>query len=146
MDIDMGKIIRQELEKTGWSISQFAQKIRRDRTIVYYIFKRKVFDTDLLYDISMALNIDLFKYYTEALERENEMIRLRKSKEPYKICKTRKIFLEVEVSEDEYQDFMKKRLWAYAQSLFSDLLLSNAPASYLLSAQTEYHPGTISGR
>lgn len=110
MDIDMGNIIRQELEKTGWSVSQFAQKIRRDRTIVYYIFKRKVFDTDLLYDISMALNIDLFQYYSEALERENEMIRLRKTKETHQDFQKRKILLEVEVSEDEYQNFMKKRL------------------------------------
>lgn len=108
MDIEIGNIIKRELEKTGWSISQFAQKIRRDRSIVYHIFKRKVFDTDLLYDISMALNIDLFKYYSEALEKNNEMIRLHKAKDEQKIVRKRKIFLEVEVSEDEYQAFMKQ--------------------------------------
>ncbi|WP_286693595.1 hypothetical protein [Odoribacter sp. N15.MGS-14] len=108
MDIEIGNIIKRELEKTGWSISQFAQKIRRDRSIVYHIFKRKVFDTDLLYDISMALNIDLFKYYSEALEKNNETIRLHKAKDEQKIVRKRKIFLEVEVSEDEYQAFMKQ--------------------------------------
>lgn len=55
----------------------------------------------------MALNIDLFKYYSEALEKNNEMIRLHKAKDEQKIVRKRKIFLEVEVSEDEYQAFMK---------------------------------------
>ena len=58
--------------------------------------------------ISMALNIDLFKYYSEALEKNNEMIRLHKAKDEQKIVRKRKIFLEVEVSEDEYQAFMKQ--------------------------------------
>ena len=56
----------------------------------------------------MALNIDLFKYYSEALEKNNEMIRLHKAKDEQKIVRKRKIFLEVEVSEDEYQAFMKQ--------------------------------------
>lgn len=55
-----------------------------------------------------ALNIDLFKYYSEALEKNNEMIRLHKAKDEQKIVRKRKIFLEVEVSEDEYQAFMKQ--------------------------------------
>ena len=55
----------------------------------------------------MALNIDLFKYYSEALEKNNEMI-LHKAKDEQKIVRKRKIFLEVEVSEDEYQAFMKQ--------------------------------------
>lgn len=55
----------------------------------------------------MALNIDLFKYYSEALEKNNEMIRLHKAKDEQKIVRKRKI-LEVEVSEDEYQAFMKQ--------------------------------------
>lgn len=110
MEFEIGNIIKRELEKTGWSISQFAQQIRRDRTIVYHIFKRKVFDTDLLYDISMALNIDLFKYYSETLEQNNEIIRLHKTKDLTSLPPKRKILLEVEVSEDEYQNFIKKQL------------------------------------
>ena len=62
----------------------------------------------LIINISMALNIDLFKYYSEALEKNNEMIRLHKAKDEQKIVRKRKIFLEVEVSEDEYQAFMKQ--------------------------------------
>lgn len=110
MEFEIGNIIKRELEKTGWSISQFAQQIRRDRTIVYHIFKRKVFDTDLLYDISMALNIDLFKYYSDTLEQNNEIIRLHKTKDLASLPPKRKILLEVEVSEDEYQNLIKKQL------------------------------------
>lgn len=111
MDIEIGNIIKQELEKTGWSISQFAQQIRRDRTIVYHIFKRKAFDTDLLYDISMALNIDLFKYYSCLLEKNNDIIRIRKSQEPpQKQTAARKILVEMELTEEEYQNLLKNKL------------------------------------
>ena len=48
------------------------------------------------------------QYYSEALEKNNEMIRLHKAKDEQKIVRKRKIFLEVEVSEDEYQAFMKQ--------------------------------------
>ena len=37
----------------------------------------------------MALNIDLFKYYSEALEKNNEMIRLHKAKDEQKIVRKR---------------------------------------------------------
>ena len=57
----------------------------------------------------MALNIDLFKYYSEALEKNNTLDRVfHKAKDEQKIVRKRKIFLEVEVSEDEYQAFMKQ--------------------------------------
>lgn len=103
MDFEIGNIIKQELEKTGWSISQFAQQIRRDRTIVYHIFKRKAFDTDLLYDISMSLNVDLFEYYSHLLEKNNDIIRLKKNKTEKKPVVKRKVLIEVELTEDEYQ-------------------------------------------
>ena len=56
----------------------------------------------------MALYIDLFKYYSVALEKNNEMILHLRAKDEQKIVRKRKIFLEVEVSEDEYQAFMKQ--------------------------------------
>lgn len=109
MEIEIGDIIRQEFEKTGWSVSQFAQKIRRDRTIVYHIFKRKIFDTDLLYDISMAFNIDLFQYYSRHLEKNNEIIRLKRNDSAKKIDNKRKILIEVEVSEEEYINLINRK-------------------------------------
>lgn len=105
----MGDIIRKEFEKSGWTVSQFAQKIRRDRTIVYHIFKRKIFDTDLLYDISMAFNTDLFQHYSFLLEQNNEMIRLKKEKTfSEKSAPKRKILIEVELSEEEYRYLVEK--------------------------------------
>ena len=58
--IDIGERIRLVFKKTGWSVAYFAQQIQKDRTIAYNIFKRKIIDTSLLYDISMALNTDIF--------------------------------------------------------------------------------------
>ena len=52
--IDIGERIRLVFKKTGWSVAYFAQQIQKDRTIAYNIFKRKIIDTSLLYDISMA--------------------------------------------------------------------------------------------
>lgn len=109
MEIEICNIIKQEFEKTGWSATQFAQQLKRDRTIVYHIFKRKVFDTDLLYDISMALNIDLFKLYSEVLEQNNEVIRLKNQKDSCSIIeKKRKVMIEVELNEDEYRMIVSK--------------------------------------
>lgn len=106
MNIEIGHIIKQELEKSGTTISQFAQKIFRDRTIIYNIFKRKSLDTALLYDISMALNVDLFKTYSDALTRENELIRLQKAKESPLPAPKRKIMLEIEIDEEEYRTLL----------------------------------------
>lgn len=110
MDIEIGDIIKSEFDKTGWSVSQFAQKIRRDRTIVYHIFKRKIFDTDLLYDISMAFNIDLFEHYSKLLEKNNEIVRMRK-KESISNTRSvkRKVLIEVELTEEEYQNIIQKK-------------------------------------
>lgn len=111
MNNEINDIIKLEFEKTGWSVSQFAQKINRDRTIVYHIFKRKIFDTDLLYDISMAFNIDLFKHYSQRLEESNDIIRLRNNSENQTAIsgeKKKKVLVEVELTEEEYQDLISK--------------------------------------
>ena len=68
MKLDIGEIIRQEFEKSGLSASQFARMINKERTLVYHLFKRQSIDTDLLYQISMILNVDLFQLFSEKLE------------------------------------------------------------------------------
>lgn len=110
MDIEINQIVKQEFEKTGWTVSQFAQEIKRDRTIVYHIFKRKIFDTDLLYDISMAFNTDLFKHFSRLLEENNDIIKLRNKQEAeIPNQKKRKVFIEVELTEEEYQNIINKK-------------------------------------
>ena len=78
--IDIGERIRLVFKKTGWSVAYFAQQIQKDRTIAYNIFKRKIIDTSLLYDISMALNTDFFQYFSDCLAENNKLIRIKKEK------------------------------------------------------------------
>ena len=88
--IDIGERIRLVFKKTGWSVAYFAQQIQKDRTIAYNIFKRKIIDTSLLYDISM--------------EKE-------KKSSPHPV-KKKKILLELEITEEEYGHFMNHILKA----------------------------------
>ena len=111
--IDIGERIRLVFKKTGWSVAYFAQQIQKDRTIAYNIFKRKIIDTSLLYDISMALNTDFFQYFSDCLAETNKLIRMEKEKKssPHPV-KKKKILLELEITEEEYGHFMNHILKA----------------------------------
>ena len=98
--IDIGERIRLVFKKTGWSVAYFAQQIQKDRTIAYNIFKRKIIDTSLLYDISMALNTDFFQYFSDCLAENNKLIRMEKEKN---------LLL---ITEEEYGHFMNHILKA----------------------------------
>ena len=78
--IDIGERIRLVFKKTGFSVAYFAQQIQKDRTIAYNIFKRKIIDTSLLYDISMALNTYFFQNFSDCLAENNKLIRMEKEK------------------------------------------------------------------
>lgn len=92
--IDIGERIRLVFKKTGWSVAYFAQQIQKDRTIAYNIFKRKIIDTSLLYDISMALNTDFFQYFSDCLAENNKLIRMEKEKKssPHPVKKKKILF------------------------------------------------------
>lgn len=106
---NIGEIIRAEFEKTGWSVAYFAEKIHRDRTIAYRIFSRKLIDTTLLYDISMALNVDFFKYYSDWLELENESIRGQKEQNQKAAnVKKKRVLVEFELTEEELALFLRE--------------------------------------
>lgn len=111
--VNIGEIIRLEFEKTGWSVSRFAEMIGKDRTVVYHIFRRKTIDTALLYDISMVLNVDFFQFYSGQLSADNEIIRQRQpdnGSRPVPAVKKRKVWMEVELAEEEYRRFLENYL------------------------------------
>lgn len=60
-DIHIGSIIRQKLEESALSISEFANRINRTRPTVYDIFTRKSIDTELLLKISEVLEYNFLK-------------------------------------------------------------------------------------
>ncbi|MCL2073087.1 MAG: helix-turn-helix domain-containing protein [Marinilabiliaceae bacterium] len=58
--IHLGKIIKQKFDETSMNISEFAEKIHVHRTNVNNIFKRKSINSELLFEISKALNFDFY--------------------------------------------------------------------------------------
>jgi len=62
-EINIGKIVEDYFQKSGFSVVEFAKRIHTTRENVYNIFKRKSMDCELLKKISETLNHDFFKYY-----------------------------------------------------------------------------------
>ena len=108
MKLDIGEIIRQEFEKSGLSISQFARMINKERTVVYNLFKRQSIDTHLLYQICMVLNVDLFRVFSECLGEENKVVGADRVNGVQMSSSKRKIMLEVELDDVEYDQIMQK--------------------------------------
>ena len=66
-DIDIGKMIKAKLTEKSMTVTEFADRINKDRTTVNNILKRKSIDTELLIAISKALEYDFIHkaYYGE---------------------------------------------------------------------------------
>lgn len=71
--VKIGDLIREEVEARGMKVSHFAKLINRTRQNVHNIFGRSTIDTDLLFEISKALNRDFFSEYSIALQQEEHM-------------------------------------------------------------------------
>jgi hypothetical protein len=63
--IHIGNIIKKQFDALGCSVSWLAKELCCDRTNIYSIFKRESIDTRLLEKISVILNHDFFKYYSQ---------------------------------------------------------------------------------
>ena len=61
--MNIGQIIKKQVEDSGIKITAFAEKINVSRNNVYDIFNRNSIDTELLKKISEVLNHDFFQYY-----------------------------------------------------------------------------------
>jgi transcriptional regulator with XRE-family HTH domain len=57
-NIHIGSIIKEVLTKKSMTVTEFGNKINRERTTVYDIFSRKSIDIDLLIQISNVLDYD----------------------------------------------------------------------------------------
>ncbi|MEO6883518.1 MAG: hypothetical protein ABI199_05795 [Bacteroidia bacterium] len=69
--VNIGKIVEEQFEKSGFSVTEFGKRIHTTRENVYNIFRRKSMDSDLLQKISETLNHDFFQYYKkDILEKE----------------------------------------------------------------------------
>lgn len=72
--INIGKMIEEELRRQERSVTWFSRKLHCDRRNVYDIFTRNYIDTGLLYRISLILHIDFFAYFFNSLkELDNQL-------------------------------------------------------------------------
>lgn len=69
-EFKIGRVIEAEMRRQEHSVTWLSRKIHCDRRNMYDIFTRSYIDTGLLFRISLALDTDFFKYYSDALNTE----------------------------------------------------------------------------
>lgn len=70
MNINIGKLIRQEMKRQGMKPKELADLIFVTRTNIYSIFERTSIDTELLERISNALHTNFFAPMSEEMSRK----------------------------------------------------------------------------
>lgn len=65
--VNIGQLIKEELEKQGWSAGWLAKELHCNRSTVYRALGRNSIDTAMLADISKALHKDFFKILSDSL-------------------------------------------------------------------------------
>lgn len=71
--VNIGQIIKEELEAQERTVSWLAKKLNCHRSVVYRILNKNSIDTCLLLNISLILHRDFFTIYSEELESGNNM-------------------------------------------------------------------------
>lgn len=66
--IHIGKLIQDELKHQERTPTWLAKKINCERSNIYYIFKQKSINTDVLERISLALGVNFFKILAENID------------------------------------------------------------------------------
>jgi hypothetical protein len=111
MELHIGQLIEQIVKKRQYTVGAIASLIHRARSVVYDIYTRDTIDTGLLYTLSDVLNYDFFQVYSQKLQGtidkvEEPIAEYNKMEEKKK--KTRRVMIEVELTEDQYDDFLKE--------------------------------------
>lgn len=66
--IHIGELIYEELKRQERTPTWLAKKINCERTNIYYIFKQRSINTDLLERISVALGVNFFKILSDNID------------------------------------------------------------------------------
>ena len=66
----IGKLIREQVEKQDKTVVWLAEQLACSRTNIYKIYERSSIDTGLLLRISLILNYDFLRLFTEKMEEE----------------------------------------------------------------------------
>jgi len=65
--VHIGKKIKEVVEKSHYSVVEFAKLINLTRDGAYKVFAKEIIDTEQLNKISRVLNHDFFKYFSQDL-------------------------------------------------------------------------------
>ncbi len=113
--VHIGKILRADYEESGMQASTYAGRLNFTRSNMYAQFRRPSIDTNTLLRISQVLGKDYFAEYSEYLRKKNPSIfpsnqMVQEEKEKYKSKEEpkRKVLVEIELTESEYQQLKKK--------------------------------------
>ncbi len=68
MQIHIGNIIREELRRQGRTNDWLAEQIGTSPRNMWRVYSKPSIDTQILLNISKALGINLFKYYSQTIE------------------------------------------------------------------------------
>jgi len=71
--LHIGSQIKEVLKAKNYSITVFAEKINKSRTVVYNIFERESIDSHLLHRISDVLDFDFFNCYNSKTTGTKEL-------------------------------------------------------------------------
>jgi hypothetical protein len=108
MEIHIGSVVQQVFKKSKIRATELAELLHFDRSNVYAIFKRKSLDTDTLWALSKIFKHNFFEYYSNAFKGEFPDV-VKEPEVTYQIEKKRRVMVEVELTEREYQDLISKK-------------------------------------
>jgi len=72
--VNIGQTIREEMERTGRTVTWLSKQLGTNRMACYRIFNSFSIDTQMLLRISVLLGRDFFTLYSEALKQEKESL------------------------------------------------------------------------
>ncbi|MBR4469154.1 MAG: XRE family transcriptional regulator [Bacteroidales bacterium] len=70
--INIGQAIREEMDRTGRTVTWLSKQLGTNRMACYRIFNSYSIDTQMLLRISVLLGRDFFVLYSTALREERE--------------------------------------------------------------------------
>jgi len=108
MEIHIGNVIKHVFSKSKMKATELAEALHCDRSNIYNIFTRKNIDVETLWALSKIFQHNFFEYYTKAFKEEFP----DKVEEPattYNIVKKRTVMVQIELTEQEYQDLLTKQ-------------------------------------
>lgn len=107
MDIHIGLKIKEIFDKSGFTVTELAKRVKTTRQNIYGIFERSSVDTALLLRLGEALDHNFFQYYMDSTSNNA----LEEPLEPYKkIKKKRRVVLQIEIEEDNQDEVLRLAL------------------------------------